>query len=133
MIVGFIPETMWLYYTQKFSSTGKKLTAHAMYDVISADATEVNWEELSRKIGLPGKTCLNEMLKKWLEKTGIKGSKKPWKVWRKLSSAIERMDKYGPKVSQKLRELSGVGEFRLKHTFLCLHLPIGWLMHVCVC
>ena len=90
--------------------TGAQLTASSMYNVISAC---VNWGELICKFNLSietHQTCLSELLEGWAKK---QGSKKPWDIWRKLSSAIEKINKYGPKNGRKLRELSGVGELRV--------------------
>lgn len=102
------------------SPTGKMLTPGSMYIVISADVTIVNWGELICQLRLPlqmSRYCFSEMLKRWTEKEGVK---KPWNVWRKLSSVIGRMDKYGPDIGQKLRGASGVGE---SHAISqCMHL-----------
>lgn len=93
------------------------LTANTVYDVISADVMEINWEDIICQLRLPiqiNQVCLSELLKKWTDKKSLM---KPWNVWRKLSSAIERMENYGPEVGQKVREASGVGEFSLKHNY----------------
>ena len=90
--------------------TGAQLTASSMYNVISPC---VDWGELICKFQLSREThqtCLSELLKRWAVK---EGSKKPWDIWRKLSSAIEKINKCGPKYGRKLRELSGVGELRV--------------------
>ena len=92
-----------------------EVTRERMDDVFR-DASKVNWRQIVETFSSFNKSCLIEVLMKWLSQ---QESKDPWILWRRLAASVESLKdgSEDPKevkcqlgIGYKLRQKLGVGK-----------------------